>query len=129
VVGRTLRHPRLVSPGRSRHHVAVPIDRRSFCLTVAGTLAAACSTAPAETPRQGLGRLLGLKGSEESWLDALSSDEQRDLHEALRHSSQQTSRRTIDLVMKVLGRRERLFAYVGYPELPRVGVCDGLIRE
>jgi hypothetical protein len=32
-------------------------------------------------------------------------------------------------VLKVLGRRERLFAYVGYPELPPVGICDGLIRE
>jgi hypothetical protein len=107
----------------------VPIDRRGFCLTVAGTLAAACSTAPAEPPRQGLARLLALKGSEESWLDALSPAEQRDLHEALGHPSQQTSRRTVDLVMKVLGRRERLFAYVGYPELPQLGACDGLIRE
>jgi len=40
------------------------------------------------------------------------------------------SKQTIDLLMKVLGRRERLFPYVGYPPLPnRVTACDGLLRE
>ena len=37
---------------------------------------------------------------------------------------------TAYLLMKVLGRRERLFPYVGYPPLPnRVTACDGLLRE
>jgi hypothetical protein len=74
-------------------------------------------------------RLLGLTGAEESWLDALSADEQRELHDGIKTPGRRASRRTVELVMKVLGRRERLFAYVGYPELQPVGVCDGLIRE
>jgi hypothetical protein len=110
--------------------VAVRIDRRRFCLTVAAALATAggCSTVPDEAPRPGLVRLLGLTSAEEAWLDVLSPEEQRELHQALRAPGE-TSRRTVDLVLKVLGRRERLFAYVGYPELPPVGICDGLIRE
>ena len=110
---------------------AVKVDRRSFCLTIAASLGtgAACSPVPAEAPRAGLVRLLGLSGAEEVWIDALSPEEQRELHEAIRAPGGRPSARTVDLVMKVLSRRERLFAYVGYPELPRVGMCDGLIRE
>jgi hypothetical protein len=110
---------------------AVRVDRRSFCLTVAASLgtAGACSRGRTEEPRAGLIRLLGLTGSEAAWLNVLSSDEQRDLHEAINAPRGHASPRTVDLVMKVLSRRERLFAYVGYPELQRTGVCDGLIRE
>jgi hypothetical protein len=109
----------------------VKVDRRSFCLTIAGSLGAAgaCSPARVEEPRPGLVRLLGLAGPEEAWLDALSPNEQRELHEAFTAPGGRASPRTVDLVMKVLSRRERLFAYVGYPELQRVGMCDGLIRE
>jgi hypothetical protein len=109
----------------------VRVDRRSFCLTLAASLgtAGACSPSRIEEPRPGLVRLLGLTGAEETWLDALSAAEQRELHDALTAPGRRASRRTVGLVMKVLGRRERLFAYVGYPELQRVGVCDGLIRE
>ena len=107
------------------------VDRRSFCLTIAASLgtASACSPGPTEEPRAGLIRLLGLTGAEEAWLDALSADEQRQLHEAINAPGGRASRRTVDLLMNVLSRRERLFAYVGYPELQSVGICDGLIRE
>jgi hypothetical protein len=109
----------------------VRVDRRSFCLSIAASLgtAGACTHARTEEPRTGLIRLLGLTGAEAVWLDVLSADEQRELHEAIDAPGGHASRRTVDLVMKVVGRRERLFAYVGYPELQRVGVCDGLIRE
>ena len=74
--------------------------------------------------------MLGLQTSgERAWLEALNEPEQRELYDALRASVQQPTRRTVDLVLKVISRRERLFAYVGYPELQRVGICDGLIRE
>jgi hypothetical protein len=123
--------PILVSTGRSGDHVAVRIERREFCVALAAlATAGACSTAPSEPPRRGLTRLLGLRTpDEEKWLDALSPKEQGELHQALLAPEQRMSRRTIDLVMKVVSRRERLFAYVGYPELQQVGVCDGLIRE
>jgi hypothetical protein len=109
----------------------VKVDRRSFCLSIATSVgtAAACSRVPAEAPRTGLVRLLGLAGAEEVWLDALSPDEQRELHDAITAPGGRPSGRSVDLLMKVLSRRERLFAYVGYPELQRVGMCDGLLRE
>jgi hypothetical protein len=109
----------------------VKVDRRSFCLTIAASLATAggCSTVPGEALRPGLVRLLGLTASQEIWLDVLTEQEQRELYAALGAPNGRSSRRTVDLVMKTLGRRERLFAYVDYPELQRVGVCDGLIRE
>jgi hypothetical protein len=114
-----------------RGSCGVKVDRRSFCLTIAASLgtAGACSPARVEEPRPGLVRLLGLAGPEQAWLDALSADEQRELHEALTAPGERASRRTVDLVMKVVSRRERLFAFVGYPELQGVGVCNGLIRE
>jgi hypothetical protein len=109
----------------------VRVDRRRLCLTIAVSLgtAGACSHDRTEEPRAGLIRLFGLTGSEVAWLDVLSADEQRDLHDAINAPGGHASPRTVDLVMKVLSRRERLFAYVGYPELQRTGVCDGLIRE
>jgi hypothetical protein len=109
----------------------VRVDRRSFCLTIAAALgtAGACAPVPTEEPRAGLVRLLGLTGAEEAWLDALSADEQRELHAAINAPGGRASPRAVDLLMKVLSRRERVFAYVGYPELQRVGMCDGLIRE
>jgi hypothetical protein len=109
------------------------VDRRAFCAgVVTAALAAgqACSSAPDESVSDGLARLLGLRTpGERAWLASLSKPEQRELYDALRASDQQPSRRTVDLVLKVVGRRERLFAYVGYPELQRAGICDGLIRE
>jgi hypothetical protein len=108
------------------------VDRRTFCVgvvTAALTTGQACSGSPAEDVRSALARLLGLQTpAERAWLDALAEPEQRELRDGLRASGP-PSKRTIGLVLKVISRRERLFAYVGYPELQRVGICDGLIRE
>jgi hypothetical protein len=109
------------------------VHRRTFCagvVTTVLTAGQACSRPPDESVPEGLARLLGLRTADErAWLKALSEPEQRDLYDALRASGQQPSRRTVDLVLKVIGRREHLFAYIDYPELQRVGICDGLIRE
>jgi len=81
-----------------------------------------------ESPRQGLVRLLGLNSNEIAWLDVLSDDEQRELHERL--SDSQGNTRTIQLVARVLGPRSRVFAFLGYPALAnRRSVCDGTVRE
>ena len=109
------------------------VDRRTFCagvVTAALTAGQACSSAPDEGVPEGLARLLGLRTpGERAWLQALSGAEQGELYEALRTPGERPIRRTVDLVLKVISRRERLFAYVGYPELQRVGICDGLVRE
>jgi len=108
------------------------VNRRTFCAGIATAALAsgqACSSAPDESVPDGLARLLGLyTPRERAWLQTLSGSEQRELYEALRASGRPT-RRMVDLVLKVISRRERLFAYIGYPELPRAGICDGLIRE
>jgi len=107
------------------------LDRRAFCLALAGSLSAveACSRAPEEPARDVIVRFLGLTGTEQRWVDALTPPQQEELRARLANPSQLAERQTIELLMKILGRRERLFAYVGYPALPRVGACDGLIRE
>jgi hypothetical protein len=85
---------------------------------------------PTESPEDGLARLLGLEPIERSWLLALSPVERRSLHSALLSPTERPTRHTVDLIMKVVGRRERLFPYVGYPPLPnRLSACDGLLRE
>ena len=108
------------------------VNRRTFCAGIVSAALAggqACSRAPDESVLDGLARLLGLQTPRErAWLATLSGAEQGELYDALRASGPPTSR-TIDLVLKVIGRRERLFAYIGYPELQRAGICDGLIRE
>lgn len=108
------------------------VNRRTFCagiVSAALTGSQACSRAPEESVSEGLARLLGLHTTgERAWLKTLSRAEQGELYDALR-SSGQPARRTVDLVLKVISRRERLFAYIGYPELQRAGICDGLIRE
>lgn len=109
------------------------IDRRSFLALGASMVAVGgCSTppGPGEAPRAGLVRLLGLAPDEEAWLDSLTDDEQRRLFATLASPPAAPDRRSVDLLMKVLGRRERLFAYVGYPPLPNgLTACDGLLRE
>ena len=108
------------------------MDRRSFCQIVTGSLIAAtgCTRRPAESASDGLVRILGLGPAEREWLQALSAAEQQELHATLTSSGDRRTPRTIELLMKVIGRRERLFAYVGYPPLPnRLSACDGLLRE
>jgi hypothetical protein len=121
-----------VSAGASGDDVAMRVNRRTFCAGIATAALAggqACSSVPDESVADGLARLLGLYTTRErAWLQTLSGAEQGELYDALRASGPPT-RRTIDLVLRVISRRERLFAYIGYPELPRAGICDGLIRE
>jgi hypothetical protein len=84
----------------------------------------------AEAPRAGLIRLLGLQPSESGWLDALNEQQQHELHAALAAFPPRISGRTLDLTLKVIGRRDRLYPYVGYPPMPNeIEGCDGLIRE
>ena len=110
--------------------MALELDRRGFCALLAGSLAAGagCSE-PADPATTALPRLLGLAPSQANWITALTEHEQQQLREALVRRGK-PSPQTIDLLMKVLGRRERLFPYVGYPPLPnRLSACDGLLRE
>jgi len=100
-------------------------------MAVATALAAgeACSRTPAEPARDVIVRFLGLVGAQARWVDALTAAQQEELRERIVKPSPVPDRHTIELLMKILGRRERLFAYVGYPALEQIGACDGLIRE
>jgi hypothetical protein len=109
------------------------MDRRGFCQSLGLTLAALGAGArpadAAQTPRDGLARVLGLEAAEIAWLNDLNALEQRALLSSLT-SGARPSPKAIDLLYKVIGRRERLFQYVGYRPLPnRLTACDGLIRE
>lgn len=108
------------------------MNRRIFCRIVTSSLVAgaACTRPAAEDANAGLIRILGLGPAERQWLQSLSAVEQQELYAGLTSPQERRSARTIDLLMKVVGRRERLFAYVGYPPLPdRLSACDGLLRE
>src|SRR5262245_51853918 len=106
------------------------IDRREFCVMLtAGVVATAGCSETADPVATALPRLLGLSSSEAGWVGALTEREQKDLRDALLAGGQ-SAPRTIDLLMKVLGRREHLFPYVGYPPLSNtLTACDGLLRE
>jgi hypothetical protein len=109
------------------------MDRRGFCQSLGLTLATLGAVArPADggqAPRDRLSRVLGLEAAEVAWLDDLTALEQRTLLASLT-SGATPSPKAIDLLYKVVGRRERLFQYVGYRPLPnRLTACDGLIRE
>ena len=112
--------------------VTATLNRRAFWQSLAVSLSAAAAAAqprPAASPRAELTELLSLRGSEVQWLDSLTSPQQAALVTGLRAPGR-PSREVVDLLYRVLGRRERLFAYVGYPPLPnRLTACDGLIRE
>jgi hypothetical protein len=100
-------------------------------MVVAAALAAgeACSPSPAEPARDVIARFLGLAGAQARWVDALTAAQQEELRQRIVNPSPTPERHTIELLMKILGRRERLFAYVGYPALEQIGARDGLIRE
>jgi hypothetical protein len=109
------------------------MNRRLFCRSLGIALATlgvgATAADGAEPTLDRLARVLGLEGAEVAWLDDLSPRERSALLTALT-SRARPSRVTVDLLYRVLGRRERLFQYVGYPPLPnRLTACDGLIRE
>lgn len=109
------------------------MNRRALFRLVGGTALAAVSgmLRRPEAGTDALARALGLAPGEEAWLDDLTPGEQREL--ALYLSGEAggpSSPRAVDLAVRVIGRRSRLFAFVRYPVLgdERV-VCDGLIRE
>ncbi len=109
------------------------ISRRTLLKVLgagAASAGAACGTpAPPEAPRQGAARLLGLEGPERAWLDGLKDDDVQEIYEALsgRHAP---TRRSAQLVARLVDHRSRLFAYVHYPAVAdRRSVCDGLLRE
>ena len=108
------------------------MDRRGFCQSLALTLATlgtSARPADAQTPRDRLAGVLGLKAGEIAWLNDLTALEQRALLSSLTAGAK-PSPKAIDLLYRVIGRRERLFQYVGYRPLPnRLTACDGLIRE
>ena len=109
------------------------MNRRLFCKSLGIALATLGVGARAADATQStvdrLAQVLGLEGAEAAWLDDLSPRERSALLAALT-SRTRPSRATVDLLYRVLGRRERLFQYVGYPPLPnRLTACDGLIRE
>lgn len=112
--------------------MSTPLNRRAFCQSLAAALSAAAASAQptgSEPAHAALAQLLGLQGEELRWLDALKPPQQRALLAALRAGGR-PGRQTVDLLYRVIGRRERLFAYVGYPPLSnRLIACDGLIRE
>jgi hypothetical protein len=111
------------------------IDRRAFCMALAASIAGtiACSPPdhrPTGSARERLIRVLGLEGPEVEWLSSLSDKEHQELIAGLESPAAGSANRTTALLMKLLGRRDRLFAYVGYPQLPdQLQGCDGLIRE
>jgi hypothetical protein len=111
------------------------IDRRAFCRALAASIAGtiACSPPgrrPTGSPRERLIRVLGLEGPEIEWLSSLSDKEQEELIVGLESPAAGSADRPTSLLMKLLGRRSRLFAYVGYPDMSdRLQGCDGLIRE
>ncbi len=112
--------------------VTATLNRRAFWQSLAVSLSAAAAIAqprPAGSATAELADLLSLRGDEVKWLDSLTAPQQAALLSGLRTSGR-PSRQVVDLLHRVLGRRERLFAYVGYPPLPnRLTACDGLIRE
>ena len=109
-----------------------PLGRREFWkslfLGLSATAAVAAAPSPGQPTQDQLAEVLGLTGDEVRWLGDLKPPQQAALLAALRAG--RPDRDTVALLYRVLGRRERLFAYVGYPPLPnRLVACDGLIRE
>jgi hypothetical protein len=114
--------------GTMRRIFPLELSRRALLTLLGGSVAGWIGCGQAESPRQGLVRLLGLHSDEIAWLDGLSDVEQRELHTAL--LSDQASTRTVELVTKMLRPRSRLFAFVGYPAMAdKRTVCDGTLRE
>ena len=74
---------------------------------------------------------LGLQADQRRWLTDLTENQQQQLLAALSPgASSQVLARGERLLMKVIGPRDRLFAFVGYPPTARRRtVCDGLLRE
>lgn len=106
------------------------MKRRTFCTILAGTVvgSAGCTSRSALSETS-LATLLDLTPAEAAWLDVLSNNEREELRERLADAALRASPRTVQLLLKVLDRRDRLFAYVGYPPSVATGLCDGLLEE
>jgi hypothetical protein len=78
-----------------------------------------------------LSGLLGLRPGQESWLGDLTPLEQAELRRALGEGGRRpVAPRTVQLLARVLGRRSRLYDFLGYPQVQdQRSVCDGLMRE
>jgi hypothetical protein len=78
-----------------------------------------------------LAALLGLRTSESPWLSVLTQAERHELRQALASADDgPVAPRTIELLGKLISRRSRLYAFLGYPQAADVrSVCDGLVRE
>ena len=106
-------------------------DRRAFlrsALALSGVTLAGCGRPRAKGD---LFALLGLQPDQRAWLNGLTADQQRELLVALSPgASRQMLARAEQLLTKVIGPRDRLFAFVGYPPTARQRtVCDGLLQE
>ena len=106
------------------------LNRRALLRLLGGcTAAGLAGCGGAETPGEGIVRLLDLSGDERRWVDTLNDTEQRELY-GLLTGSDPASPRAVGLIQKMLGRRSRLFAFVRYPQVQdRRSLCDGVIRE
>ena len=109
------------------------IDRRTLLRLLGGSALGAgllgCESANA--PVSELASVLGLTGEERRWIAVLSHEEQRRLALALSGpDATPLEDEAVDLAMRVLSARSRLFRYLGYPILPDDrSLCDGLVRE
>jgi hypothetical protein len=106
-------------------------SRRSF-LWFAAALPAAASVSSCRhrNPEEELVDFLGLTAEERGWVSHLSAGDQRYLLKALSAGTAANDRRARDLLFRLIQPRDRLFAYVGYPDVnARRSVCDGLLRE
>lgn len=108
----------------SAHADALPIDRRRLLLLLGGFLVACGGRSGGDLPSR-----LGLDREMESWLATLSHAQQAQLLSALEGDTAAIPG-ALDTLVRLLGPRSRLFAYVGYPEATdKMTLCDGLFRE
>lgn len=114
--------------------MAMDLDRRTVLHLVIGLMSSAAlgesailEPADVET----LSRLLGLGPGQEHWLADLTPLEQGQLRAALAAGGQQEAAPgTVQLLARVLGRRSRLYEFLGYPQAQdKRSMCDGLMRE
>jgi hypothetical protein len=107
-------------------------DRRAFlqsALAVPGVAWAGCRRS--RPLAEELALRLGLHSDQRAWLNDLTAEQQRDVLSALSPgASRKVQARAERLLMKVIGPRDRLFSFVGYPPTARQRtVCDGLLHE
>jgi len=123
-----------VNPYHWRRLLTMDLDRRTVLQLVIGLMSSAALGQGAvldQVDVSTLSSLLGLEPGQEKWLSDLTPPEQAELRRALREGGQRpVAPRTVQLLARVLGRRSRLYDFLGYPEVQdRRSVCDGLMRE